>query len=87
MSEQSGSWQEEWRLHLHEDKEECSKIRGYLQFGGRLSLKEHFLPGAKAICEESGLSLLGVTNFKTNVNLSNNIYTVSAFVTLKRNSQ
>ena len=76
-------WQEEWRFHLHE--EEGDKTRGYLQFGGRLNLKEHFLPRAKIVCQEHNLSLVRVEGFQASVNLGDDQYTVSALVTLTRN--
>ena len=83
VSEKSEDWQEEWRFNLHcEDKE---NIRGYVQFGGRLSCKNHFMPRAKAVCQERNLSLVQVEGFKADVNMSRDTYVVSACVTLKRN--
>jgi len=76
-------WQEEWRFHL--DQENPAEIRGYLQFGGRLNLKEHFLPRAKTVCSEHNLILIRVEGFQASVNLGKNLYTVSALVTIQRN--
>ena len=82
-SEKPETWQEEWRFNLHcEDKE---KIRGYVQFGGRLSCKNHFMPHAEEVCKEHNLSLVQVERFEADVNMSRDTYVVSACVTLKRN--
>ena len=76
-------WQEEWRFHL--DQENPSEIRGYLQFGGRLNVKEHFLPRAKIVCQEHNLTLVRVEGFQASVDFGDDQYTVSALVTLARN--
>ena len=78
-------WREEWRFHL--DQEEGDETRGYLQFGGRLNLNEHFLPRAKIVCQEHNLTLVRVEGFQASADLGSNQYTVSALVTLKRNPQ
>jgi len=79
------SWQEEWRFHLDEEGTEVKqKIRGYVQFGGRLTAKDYFLPRAQEVCREHNLSLIGVEGFVASVDLNKDQYTVSACVTLKR---
>lgn len=79
------TWQEEWRFNLDQESVESkAKIRGYLQFGGRLSLHEHFLPRAAEVCEERGLRLLRTDRFVALVDFNRNHYVVSACVTLQR---
>ena len=88
MSADPENWQEEWRFNLdQEDPEIKQKIRGYLQFGGRLNVKEHFLPRAQEVCKEHNLNLVQVEGFVASVDLVKDRYTVSACVTLKRDPQ
>jgi hypothetical protein len=86
MAENPEEWQEEWRFHLDQENEKIkTETRGYLQFGGRLSLKDHFIPRANDVCKEHGLSLLKIDDFSATVDLNKDEYTVRALVTLKRN--
>jgi hypothetical protein len=78
-------WQEEWRFDL--SQENAKEIRGYLQFGGRLSVNGHFLPRAKTVCEERNLTLVLVEGFKASIDLGNDRYIVSGLVTLQGNPQ
>ena len=78
------SWQEQWCFHLdQEDPDSTAEIRGYLQFGGRLTMKDYFLPRAQDVCRELDLTLVAVDDFKASVDLIANKYSVSALVTLK----
>ena len=78
------SWQEQWSFHLdQEDDDSAAEIRGYLQFGGRLSPKDHFLPRAQNVCRKLDLTLVQIDDFKASVDLNSNKYSVSALVTLK----
>jgi hypothetical protein len=82
------TWQEEWRFRLHEeDSDAQAAVRGYVQFGGRLNAKEHFLPRARIVCKERNLSLVQIKEFVASADMLKNQYTVSAIVTLKRNPE
>ena len=74
-------WQEEWCFNL--DQENKAEIRGYVQFGGRLGLNSHFMPRAADVCREHNLNIVKVEGFKASVNLNDDLYSVSALVTLK----
>ena len=78
------TWQESWCFHLDQENDDsAAEIRGYLQFGGRLTLKDYFLPRAQDVCRELDLTLVGIDDFKVSVDLNANKYSVSALVTLK----
>jgi hypothetical protein len=80
------TWQEEWRFLLHQEDGVKEKIRSHVQFGGRLSVREHFLPRAQEAVKLTNALLVKIDGFKSEVDLNKDLYIVSAFVTLKRNS-
>lgn len=79
-------WQEEWRFNLdREDAGAKQKIRGYVQFGGKLTYRDYFLPRAQEVCKERNLILIKVEDFRASADLHRDKYTISALVTLERN--
>jgi len=86
MTEIPDTWQEEWRFLLHQEDGEKHKIRSHIQFGGRLTLKDHFLPRAQDAVKLTNALLVQIDGFKSEVDLNKDSYIVSAYVTLKRNS-
>jgi len=84
FDENAETWQAEWRFNLDQEKpDSAEEIRGYIQFGGRLTMKDYFLPRAEEVCGDLGLTLLKVDEFKASADLGRNKYSVSALVTLK----
>lgn len=82
MSEDT--WQEDWHFHLDQEPGETQKIRGFLQFGGRLNVNTHFLPRANDVCKAHNLRMVQVDDFTASVDLHHDLYSVRAYVTLTK---
>jgi len=81
--DQGETWGERWQFNL-EQEDKAAEIRSHLQFGGRLNVKEHFLPRALDVCKAHNLALVRIEEFRAAVDFGQGLYSVSAFVTLKR---